>query len=279
MSRERATQREVGSGVLCKTPGVDDARSDPSTEWEEHADWWRANFTEGRDPEYEEQLLPLLRELVAPTLGDRILDAGCGEGQVARLFAESGAGTIGCDLSEAQLAAASSFRGPERGVSPSPPLYVRGSLEALPVRGGVFDAAVAVLVLEHVAAVEEAIEELARVTRRDGRVVVVLNHPLFQTPDSGWIDDRILEESYWRVGPYLVEQATLEEVDRGVFLTFHHRPLSRYLNAFVDAGLAIEQVLEPHPPPGFLALAPSYAQSSDIPRVLVVVCRRVATEK
>lgn len=279
MSRERATQREVGSRVLCKTPGVDDVYSDPSTEWEEHADWWRANFTEGRDPEYEEQLLPLLRELVAPTLGDRILDAGCGEGQVARLFAESGAGTIGCDLSEAQLAAASSFRGPERGVSPLPPLYVRGSLEALPVRGGVFDAAVAVLVLEHVAAVEEAIEELARVTRRGGRVVVVLNHPLFQTPDSGWIDDRILEESYWRVGPYLVEQATLEEVDRGVFLTFHHRPLSRYLNAFVDAGLAIERVLEPHPPPGFLALAPAYAQSSDIPRVLAVVCRRVATEK
>ena len=28
--------------------------------WDRHATWWRDNFTEGADPEYEEQLIPLV---------------------------------------------------------------------------------------------------------------------------------------------------------------------------------------------------------------------------
>ena len=43
-----------------------------------------------------------------------------------------------------------------------------------------------------------------------------LNHPLLQVPGSGWIDDHILEEQYWRVGPYLVEDRSVEEVVRAV---------------------------------------------------------------
>ena len=27
--------------------------------WEEHADWWIEGFTDGADPEYEEQILPI----------------------------------------------------------------------------------------------------------------------------------------------------------------------------------------------------------------------------
>ena len=45
----------------------------------------------------------------------------------------------------------------------------------------------------------------ARVLQPGGRFLCFLNHPLLQAPGSGWIDDHILEEQYWRVGPYLVE--------------------------------------------------------------------------
>ncbi|MCC7077301.1 MAG: methyltransferase domain-containing protein [Acidimicrobiia bacterium] len=245
-------------------------------EWEEHADWWRASFTAGRDPEYEEQILPLVRELVAPRPGQIVLDAGCGEGQVGRMLSAAGATVVGCDASAAQMGVAGERSDPRAGPVL---LLTRGAVEALPVRDGVVDAVVVVLVLEHVADLDVAISEIARVTRVGGRAVVVLNHPLFQTPESGWIDDRILGESYWRVGPYLLEQTTQEEVDAGVRLTFHHRPLSRYVAAFVQSGLVIEELLEPPPPPGFLSLAPEYAQSCDIPRVLVLVARRAGTEK
>lgn len=48
-------------------------------EWERNAAWWQGAFTEGADPEYEEQILPL----VAERLGGcrRVLEVGTGEGQ------------------------------------------------------------------------------------------------------------------------------------------------------------------------------------------------------
>ena len=98
----------------------------------------------------------------------------------------------------------------------------------------------------------------------------LLNHPLLQVPGSGWIDDQILEEQYWRIGPYLVEDVSLEEIAPGVMLPFVHRPLSRYVNRLAEVGLLIERMEEPAPPPGFVARAPEYAASVTIPRLLVL---------
>ncbi len=83
-----------------------------------------------------------------------------------------------------------------------------------------------------------------------GRAVPLLPQPP-PAPGAGlgWIDDHILEEQYWRIGPYLTEDTTLEEVEKDVFLPFVHRPLSRYVNALADAGLR-------HPPHGGAAPAP-----------------------
>ncbi len=51
-------------------------------EWETHAGWWQEHFTDGADPEYEEQILPLVDlHLAGASL---LLDVGCGEGQLSR---------------------------------------------------------------------------------------------------------------------------------------------------------------------------------------------------
>ena len=102
-----------------------------------------------------------------------------------------------------------------------------------------------------------AIAEVGRVLRPGGRFAFFLNHPLLQTPNSGWIDDQVLEppEQYWRIGDYLVEDETVEEVEKDVFIPFIHRPLSRYVNALAANGLYVERMEEPAPPAGFLASA------------------------
>jgi len=230
--------------------------------WDEVAEWWQAGFTEGADAEYEEQILPLIVTELAGAA--RVLDVGCGEGQVSRLAAAR-LGTdlvVGVDPTHAQVVEAH-----RRGGLVS---YGRADAAALPFSDGSFDAAVACLVFEHIDEVDRAIAEVGRVLRPGGRFLFLLNHPLLQTPGSGWIDDTILEEQYWRIGPYLTEDHTLEEVEKGVWIPFIHRPLSRYVNALAAAGLYVTWMGEPAPPPGFLARAAEYRDAATIPRLLAL---------
>ena len=133
------------------------------------------------------------------------------------------------------------------------------------------------LVFEHIRDVDSAIAEVARVLQPGGRFCFFLNHPLLQTPNSGWIDDQFLDppEQYWRIGSYLVEDETLEEVEKDVFIPFIHRPLSRYVNALAGNGLVVQRMEEPAPPPGFLAKAAEYAAASTIPRLLYLRTRKL----
>ena len=93
--------------------------------------------------------------------------------------------------------------------------------------------------------------------------------------NSGWVIDHILEEQYWRIGPYLVEDVSMEELAPGVVLPFVHRPISRYVNAMAEHGLLVERMEEPMPPEGFLARAPEYRDAATIPRLLLMVARKL----
>lgn len=239
-----------------------------TTDWDEHAGWWQEHFTDGADPEYEEQIIPLAVAEVAGAA--RVLDLGCGEGQISRRLAAAGSSVVGADITASQVAEAV-----RRGGGPT---YVQSSVTALPFADGSFDVVITCLVLEHVDALDQAIGEAARVVVPGGRVLVFLNHPLLQTPDSAWIDDHVLDppERYWRVGPYLDEAAFVDQVEPGVFIRFVHRPLHRYVNAMAEAGLAITGMIEPPPPPGFLAVAPEYSEAQAIPRLMVLRATRLA---
>jgi len=234
--------------------------------WERHADWWQREFTDGADPEYVEQLLPLAAALAAGA--ERVLDLGTGEGQMARMLQADGAQVVGIDVAASQIDEAVRRGG---GVT-----YLRSSVAGLPFAAASFDLAIACLVFEHIDDLDESLAEVARVVEPGGRFVLFLNHPLLQTPGSGWIDDHILEppEQYWRVGPYLVETETIEQVELGVYIRFIHRPLSRYINTLAEHGLVLERMIEPAPPPGFLSLAPEYPDAATIPRLLYLRLRR-----
>src|SRR3954447_1253299 len=126
--------------------------SDEADAWERNAGWWQREFTDGADPEYEEQILPL----VDRHLGDarRVLDVGCGEGQVARRLAAEGVEVMGLDRSGAQIA-----RDGGRGGGPR---CARATADALPVGDSSVDAVLACLALEHVADLSAAVREIAR---------------------------------------------------------------------------------------------------------------------
>lgn len=235
--------------------------------WSTLSSWWQEEFTEGADPEYTDQIVPLCVEHLRGA--ERVLDLGAGEGQISRALMAAGAArtVVALDPTWAQIGEAAA-----RGGGPLP---VQGDTR-LPLRDGSCDAVVACLVFEHVDDHVGAIAEVARVLRPGGRFLLLLNHPLLQTPSSGWIDDHVLDppEQYWRIGPYLPVADTVDEVAPGVHVRFVHRPLSHYVNTLADHGLHVVEMLEPPPPERFLARNPDYAAARDIPRLLALDTRR-----
>src|ERR1700722_20328369 len=112
--------------------------------WEKGAAWWQRNFTEGADPEYEEQILPLIGHYARGAR--RVLDIGCGEGQVGRRLVSQGAQVVGLDITESQIRVAHD-RGGLSG-------YLRGRAHQLPCGDAEFDTVVGCLAVEQGAAFE-----------------------------------------------------------------------------------------------------------------------------
>ncbi len=236
--------------------------------WDELAEWWRETFTSGADVEYEQQILPLAAELL--TGRHLVLDLGTGEGQLARhlVRAAKGRRVVGIDPSGRQLANARLASGG--------PVYARATGEALPFRDSCFDAVACCLVIEHATDADALIAEAARVLAAGGAFLLLVNHPVVQGPGSGLIDDKLLEERYWRIGPYLNESSSEEEVDPGVRIRFAHRPLSRYVNPACEAGLVLTRLEEPAPPFDFLTDSLDLELESAMPRLCAMRFERLA---
>jgi ubiquinone/menaquinone biosynthesis C-methylase UbiE len=111
-----------------------------------------------------------LLALLDPTLV--VGDLGCGTGEVSALVARHVREVIAVDGSADMIEAA------RRRLSGAPNVDLRqGDLEALPIEDGRLDASVLALVLHHAPNPSGALAEVARVTRRGGRVLVIDMQP------------------------------------------------------------------------------------------------------
>jgi 2-polyprenyl-3-methyl-5-hydroxy-6-metoxy-1,4-benzoquinol methylase len=99
-----------------------------------------------------------------PLEGRRVLDAGCGRGAITRalLTACPSASVVAMDLSPEMLAHV-----------PHTVEKRLGSIQSLPFENGAFDVVFCVEALEHALNPEGAVDELCRVVRPGGRVLVV----------------------------------------------------------------------------------------------------------
>ncbi|MHC1562198.1 class I SAM-dependent methyltransferase [Actinomycetospora sp. C-140] len=111
---------------------------------------------------------PLAAQLVASAphalAGRRVLDVGAGTGLASSALRAAGAHPVAVDRSPAMLAWDAAARPPG----------VAGALEALPLRDGAVDDAVAAFVLNHVDDPTAALAEIARVVRPGGAVLATV---------------------------------------------------------------------------------------------------------
>ena len=115
------------------------------------------------------QAIEPLLDAAGVTAGMRVLDVGCGLGDLAAAGAARGAEATGTDLAEGMVEAA---RRRHPGLR-----FVQADGEQLPFEDGSFDATVAAFVINHMPDAERGAAELVRVTRPGGRVATAMWGP------------------------------------------------------------------------------------------------------
>jgi len=166
----------------------------------------------------------------------RVLDLGCGAGQLARYLATRGAAeVIGVDVSERMLELARTQWAHPR-VS-----YQRMAIEELAFAPGRFDLVVSVLALHYVDDYRGLIEQDV------GRKRWALNDYMEEGPRY---------ETWYVPGVRKV-----------------HRTMATLMNGLVDAGLELERVVEPTPSAEWLERHPSMRDERRRPMFLLVRAR------
>jgi len=111
----------------------------------------------------------LLLRLAGDLHGRTMLDVGCGDGTLTRIFARAGiSSVIGCDIDPRMIARATAQAAQEN--QPIP--YIVANALHLPFACQKFDIVTAVTILAFIPNPERAIHEMARVLKPGGRLII-----------------------------------------------------------------------------------------------------------
>ena len=193
-----------------------------------------------RSGAHETTVKPLLDRLLPDLRGSRVLDLGCGDGWFSRDAITRGAESVVAVDPSARMLAEAARQTNDRRIE-----YRRGFVEDIELPSHGFDRAVSVFALHYVEDMAAALRRLAGWLAPSGVLVLVLEHPIYlaSAPDREF-EGLSGNPPRWLLQGYGVEGPRTEHwfVD-GVMK--YHRKLSTILNAVVDAGLAIDHVVEP----------------------------------
>jgi 2-polyprenyl-3-methyl-5-hydroxy-6-metoxy-1,4-benzoquinol methylase len=210
------------------------------------------------DPARQYLLNPALFQLMGDVMGKRILDAGCGQGYLARLLARRGAHMTGLEPAENWLAQAQA----QERAHPLGITYLQADLSTWQPQDQ-FDLVVANMVLMDIPDYQTAMQHCMEVVTPGGTFLFSLLHPCFEESSALWAT-----KGYVEVREYL-----REEVKPQQFGYLFHRPLSAYLNVVAQAGLCFSAMIEPQLPEE-IATQLQHWRNAHVPNFVVIAAHK-----
>lgn len=194
---------------------------------------------------FREQLLnPAVNALLPYLSGKRILDAGCGQGYFSADMHAKGATVIGVDASENLIEIAK-----ERYKESDSLSFIMHDLKKpLTFFTGSFDGTISNMVLMDFDPIDDAINEIGRITKAGGFFIFSILHPFFI---SGAVRKNFAEILQGQLPHYELSQYTtqfrkdwhLQGVSHETEV--YHRPLEYYSRVLRTAGFCITDIREP----------------------------------
>jgi ubiquinone/menaquinone biosynthesis C-methylase UbiE len=213
------------------------------TSWNSVAGWYDELLKD--DDSYQSKVIaPNLLRVLDLKKGEHVYDLACGQGYFSSLFAQTGAQVIASDLSKRLIEQA------RRELPKEVSLHVAAAHKAPFLKDQSVDTVVVVLAIQNIENLSAVFTECARVLKKDGRMVFVLNHPAFRVPQgSDWyFKDGI---QYRIVSKYLSESKVAIDMTPGeknekkkIKTVTFHRSLQYYMKALSKSGFAITRLEE-----------------------------------
>jgi SAM-dependent methyltransferase len=183
---------------------------------------------------------PAMRSLLPPIAGLRVLEFGCGTGELCRELLTAGAAKVtGVDLSEKMLACARQFGGDV--------WYVHSAIEEFDAPAVSYDLVVSSLALHYVEDYPAVVRKVVKWLSPGGYFIFSIEHPIATAAQGihpGWVRDKSGNRLYWTVDCYQ-DEGKRESTWYVPGVIKYHRTFATTLNTLIDHGFAIARVLEP----------------------------------
>jgi ubiquinone/menaquinone biosynthesis C-methylase UbiE len=249
-----------------------------NTSWSKVSGWYNKSVGEKGNFYHQEVILENVLRLLKLESGDRVLDLGCGQGVLARVLPPIKE-YLGIDIAmelieEARkMTKSSNHRFAVADVSG----------KSLPIKYPGFNKVAIILALQNIKNQFAVIRNVEKYMSKDGRVVIVLNHPAFRIPKhADWEVDKEKNIQYRKVDKYMshleipIDSSPFDHKNNQRTWSYHY-PLSAYSEMLFDNGLAIEKIEEwvsPKKSEGGMAAVEDAARK-EFPLFMTIVAKRL----
>lgn len=213
------------------------------TSWNKVANWYD-ELLKNDDSYQAKVILPNLLRVLGIKKGEQVYDLACGQGYFANVFAHEGANVVASDLSK-KLIETAKINSKEKVT-----FYITPAHRAQFLKDNSVDTIVIVLAIQNIENVGEVFTECNRVLKKDGRIVMVLNHPAFRVPQaSDWyfengVQSRIVSK-YLSESKLSIDMTPGEKNPKKKIMTISfHRSLQYYMKLLAKNGFAITRLEE-----------------------------------
>ncbi len=243
--------------VQGKSPGV------IAAEWDRIANVRHQQIENGNDLSFSHVLMPTVLDFLQGCDLNRVIDLGCGTGELTGELARVSGEVAGVDLSPLSIEIAE-----ETCSGTSNTTFHAATIEGFAKHwtGQLFTTAVANMTLMTCLNLDSFLIATAKLVAPKGHLISTITHPWFWPSYWGY-DDAEWFDYHREIDIEAPFRISREETH--CITTHVHRPLSVYLNSLARQGFLVDRILEPYPNEDIQSL---YPERWEFPRFLAFRC-------
>lgn len=244
-------------------------------DYDKFAKQYSDSMSEQGDYFHQTQIDLNVYSIVGDPKGKVIYDIGCGNGYMARNFANKGAKVFASDLSEKLIGDAR-----EKSRNSDIQFRVHDATDFSGYEDGQFDVVVMNMVIHYVQDLDKLFQGISRALRKDGMFVFSTNH-FFRSvyPYSEWVLGKIDNEEklFIKVTDYLEKRVSEIESgwDKKTKLIIYNHPLNELVNGMAKQGLFTFRIEEPESAGFAKDFSEQLQKSHHIPTFMTIGAKKI----